>query len=74
MARKLDDLQNGELSRSAIVAEVTRRRKASAEKKSRRKYRALAEEKVTLSDRSHIAKDGIEAPSLEDKGESQNSP
>ncbi len=43
MAARLDELQNGEHSRSAIVTEVQKKRKASASKKSRRKYRMLAE-------------------------------
>ncbi|KAK2004527.1 RF-1 domain-containing protein [Colletotrichum falcatum] len=45
LAQKLDDLQNGEQSRSAIVGEVKRKKAASASKKSRRKYRQLDEEK-----------------------------
>jgi peptide chain release factor len=46
LAQKLDDLRNGEQSRAALVGEVKRQRSASAAKKSRRKYRALAEEKA----------------------------
>ncbi len=44
LAARLDELRNGDQSRTAIVAEVKRTRKASASKKSRRKYRKLAEE------------------------------
>ena len=39
LAAKLDDIRNGEQSRNAIVGEVKRKKKASASKKSRRKYR-----------------------------------
>ncbi|KAK1599720.1 RF-1 domain-containing protein [Colletotrichum navitas] len=46
LAQKLDDLQNGDQSRSAIVGEVKRKKAASASKKSRRKYRQLDEEKA----------------------------
>ncbi|KAK2060867.1 RF-1 domain-containing protein [Colletotrichum caudatum] len=46
LAQKLDDLQNGNQSRSAIVGEVKRKKAASASKKSKRKYRQLAEEKA----------------------------
>ncbi|KAK1978775.1 RF-1 domain-containing protein [Colletotrichum cereale] len=46
LAQKLDDLQNGDQSRSAIVGEVKRKKAASASKKSKRKYRQLDEEKA----------------------------
>ncbi|TID00167.1 putative peptide chain release factor-like protein, mitochondrial [Colletotrichum higginsianum] len=46
LAQKIDDLQNGEQSRSAIVGEVKRKKAASASKKSKRKYRQLEEEKA----------------------------
>jgi protein subunit release factor B len=45
LAQKLDDLNNGEESRSAIVGEVKRKKAASAAKKSRRKYKLLEEER-----------------------------
>ena len=44
LAAKLDDLRNGDQSRSAIVQGVKRKKKASASKKSRRKYRQLEED------------------------------
>ena len=47
LAQKLDDLKNGEQSRSAIVGDVKKKRSDSAAKKSRRKYRKLEEEKAT---------------------------
>ncbi|KAF6841596.1 peptidyl-trna hydrolase domain protein [Colletotrichum plurivorum] len=46
LAQKIDDLQNGDQSRSAIVGEVKRKKAASAAKKSKRKYRKLEEEKA----------------------------
>lgn len=45
LAQKLDDMRNGDHSRSAIVGEVKRKKAASAVKKSKRKYRKLEEEK-----------------------------
>ncbi|KAK7741050.1 hypothetical protein SLS53_005115 [Cytospora paraplurivora] len=44
LAEKIDDLLNGENSRSAIVARIKARKKASAVKKSRRKHRGLGGE------------------------------
>jgi peptide chain release factor len=44
LAEKLDILEKGDQSRTAIKAEKARAKKASAEKKKRRKYRRLAEE------------------------------
>ncbi|PKS10829.1 hypothetical protein jhhlp_002586 [Lomentospora prolificans] len=45
LAQRLDELYNGEQSRTAIVGHVKRKKRASADKKSRRKYRKLEEEK-----------------------------
>ncbi|KAL1960041.1 hypothetical protein VTO42DRAFT_213 [Malbranchea cinnamomea] len=45
LADKVDQQLNGDQSRSAIVGEVKRKRKASRAKKARRKYRKLEEEK-----------------------------
>ncbi|KAH8881508.1 hypothetical protein GQ53DRAFT_612933, partial [Thozetella sp. PMI_491] len=45
LATRLDDLANGDESRSAIVGGNKKRRADSAAKKSRRKYRKLEEEK-----------------------------
>ncbi|KAI0810624.1 RF-1 domain-containing protein [Xylaria sp. FL0064] len=45
LADKLDDIARGDESRSAVVGEVKRKKKASSAKKSRRKYRKLDEEK-----------------------------
>ncbi|KAI6824629.1 hypothetical protein KC332_g5536 [Hortaea werneckii] len=44
LAEKLDSLEKGDRSRSAIKAERAKSKKASAAKKSRRKYRKLEEE------------------------------
>ncbi|KAF2966841.1 hypothetical protein GQX73_g6740 [Xylaria multiplex] len=43
LADKLDDMTRGDESRSSIVGEVKRKKKASSAKKSRRKYRKLEE-------------------------------
>ncbi|KAI0379881.1 RF-1 domain-containing protein [Hypomontagnella monticulosa] len=45
LADKLDQLERGDQSRSAVVGEFKRKKKASSAKKSRRKYRKLEEEK-----------------------------
>ncbi|KAI7259426.1 hypothetical protein KC345_g10309 [Hortaea werneckii] len=50
LAEKLDSLEKGDRSRSAIKAERAKSKKASAAKKSRRKYRKLEEEKVGSQD------------------------
>lgn len=53
LAEKLDRLEKGEQSRSAIKAERARSKKASAAKKSRRKYRKLEEEKTGAAEEHH---------------------
>ncbi|KAL1854785.1 hypothetical protein Daus18300_011381 [Diaporthe australafricana] len=58
LAEKIDDLLNGDNSRSAVVARIKARRKLSAAKKSRRKHRDTA--------------DGSEQGEDEDEGESSN--
>ncbi|KAK4224852.1 RF-1 domain-containing protein [Podospora fimiseda] len=45
LAQKLDELYNGEQSRTAIVGDYKKKKAASKAKKSARKYRKLAEEK-----------------------------
>ncbi|EMC96528.1 hypothetical protein BAUCODRAFT_47992, partial [Baudoinia panamericana UAMH 10762] len=44
LAEKLDQLENGDQSRTAIKTGRARAKKASASKKARRKYKKLAEE------------------------------
>ncbi|KAI0459876.1 RF-1 domain-containing protein [Xylaria acuta] len=44
LADKLDDMARGNESRSSVVGEVKRKKRASSAKKSRRKYRKLDEE------------------------------
>lgn len=43
LAEKIDDLLNGDQSRSAVVARLKAKKKSSAAKKSRRKHRDLAD-------------------------------
>ncbi|KAI7350389.1 hypothetical protein KC320_g5508 [Hortaea werneckii] len=50
LAERLDSLEKGDRSRSAIKADRAKSKKASAAKKSRRKYRKLEEEKVGSQD------------------------
>ena len=45
LAARLDEMVNGDQSRTAIVGSVKKQRSDSAAKKSRRKYRKLEEEK-----------------------------
>ncbi|KAK2048801.1 RF-1 domain-containing protein [Colletotrichum somersetense] len=68
LAQKLDDLQNGDQSRSAIVGEVKRKKAASASKKSKRKYRQLAEEKA----QSETAK--VEVKEQRDEDQTNSAP
>ncbi|KAI0546850.1 RF-1 domain-containing protein [Xylaria curta] len=65
LADKLDDMTRGDQSRSSVVGEVKRKKKASSAKKSRRKYRKLDEEKgVTtgeepLEENSNVLAEGL---------------
>lgn len=75
LAQKLDDLKNGEQSRSAIVGDVKKKRSDSAAKKSRRKYRKLEEEKAAavaeengleISEQTADAAQTAHSPSLDE--------
>ncbi len=50
LAERVEEIEKGKDSRVAIVREVKRKRKSSAVKKSKRKYRALEEAKKTSGD------------------------
>lgn len=52
LAARLDELYNGEESRTAIVGTVKKKRADSAAKKSRRKYKKLEEEKAAVQQSS----------------------
>lgn len=58
LAEKLEDLEKGPLSRTAIKADRASKKKASAAKKARRKYRKLDDEKAQAED---AEKDGQDA-------------
>lgn len=60
LARKIDDLLNGDQSRSAIVGEVKRKKAVSSSKKSRRKYKKLEEEKAAASGQQSPPAEGSE--------------
>ncbi|KAF4980189.1 hypothetical protein FZEAL_3742 [Fusarium zealandicum] len=47
LAQRIDELRNGDQSRSALVGQIKKRKSDSASKKSRRKYKKLEEEKAT---------------------------
>ncbi|RGP63701.1 hypothetical protein FLONG3_9818 [Fusarium longipes] len=49
LAQRIDELQNGDQSRSAIVGRLKEKKAASASKKSRRKYKKLGEEKAAAA-------------------------
>lgn len=57
LGEKLDELEKGDESRTAIKLERAKTKKASANKKSKRKYKKLAEEKATAS--------GVESPDVD---------
>lgn len=59
LGERLDELEKGDQSRTAIKTERARTKKASAAKKSRRKYKKLEDEKVAGSD--EVFEDGDEA-------------
>lgn len=61
LAEKLEEIEKGDQSRTAIKAERARTKKASADKKKRRKYRELEEEKRKGGEAS--ARDGDESAS-----------
>lgn len=50
LGERLEELEKGPLSRTALKAEKASKKKASAAKKSRRKYRKLDEEKAQSED------------------------
>ncbi|PQE30795.1 hypothetical protein CJF32_00005976 [Rutstroemia sp. NJR-2017a WRK4] len=81
LAERLELLEKGKESRVAVVGETKKKRKSSAVKKSKRKYRALAEEKAANLQEGNDAtgeeqegfgedEDGLE----EDEDEDERSP
>ncbi|KAF4449091.1 hypothetical protein F53441_7580 [Fusarium austroafricanum] len=73
LAQRVDELRNGDRSRSAIAGQVKQKRAASASKKSRRKYKKLEEEKAAAA---AVAEAQPETPpvSTEGDGLSTNDP
>lgn len=57
LAEKIDDFLNGENSRSAVVARINARKKASAHKKSRRKHTGT-DGKEASEEGSDVGEDG----------------
>ncbi|KAM0346091.1 hypothetical protein ACHAPU_005856 [Fusarium lateritium] len=49
LAQRVDELRNGDQSRSALVGQVKLKKATSAAKKSRRKYKKLEEEKAAAA-------------------------
>ncbi|KAE9374483.1 hypothetical protein N431DRAFT_464726 [Stipitochalara longipes BDJ] len=50
LAERVEQIEKGKESRAAVVQEVKRKRKSSAVKKSKRKYRALEQSKKASED------------------------
>ncbi|KAH6686281.1 peptidyl-tRNA hydrolase domain-containing protein [Plectosphaerella plurivora] len=66
LAERLDNLNNGEESRSSIVGEVKRKKAASAAKKSRRKYKLLEEERQAAAGPGDEESSSVAAPAPEE--------
>ena len=60
LSDKLEDIEKGDESRTAIKAERAREKKARAAKKSRRKYKRLEEEKAATNDEVSSEDEGNE--------------
>ncbi|KAK3056102.1 hypothetical protein LTR09_003338 [Extremus antarcticus] len=60
LGERLEELEKGDESRTAIKVERKRTKKASADKKARRKYKKLADEKAGLQDDGESGGDGDE--------------
>ncbi|CAG8981591.1 hypothetical protein HYALB_00009470 [Hymenoscyphus albidus] len=58
LADRLEDLEKGDQSRSAIKTAVKQKKKSSATKKTRRKYRKLEEEKLAAQGETGKGKEG----------------
>jgi peptide chain release factor len=61
LAERVEEIEKGASSRVAIVGEVKKKRKSSAVKKSKRKYRLLEAAKSSLAD---VDKNGANVESL----------
>ncbi|KAF5547298.1 polypeptide chain release factor [Fusarium mexicanum] len=61
LAQRVDELRNGDQSRSAIVGKVKQKKAASASKKSRRKYKKLEEERADTAAEGEAQSDTIPA-------------
>ncbi|EWG47964.1 hypothetical protein FVEG_16222 [Fusarium verticillioides 7600] len=80
LAQRVDELRNGDQSRSAIVGKVKQKKAASASKKSRRKYKKLEEEKKIAtvaevgaqSDTAPASAEGSD-PTMDDANDCQTS-
>ncbi|KAI1422162.1 RF-1 domain-containing protein [Xylaria sp. FL1777] len=69
LADKLDDMSRGDESRSSVVGEFKRKKKASSAKKSRRKYRKLDEEKGAATEDAENSTDLFDEELPEKAGE-----
>ena len=61
LAEKVDEMEKGSESRVAVVRDVKIKRKSSAVKKSKRKYRALEEAKAAAEEGGGEGEEGEKA-------------
>jgi peptide chain release factor len=62
LAERIEELEKGKESRVAIVGETKRKRKSSAVKKSKRKYRLLEAAKTIVVDQNDEGVEKVEDP------------
>ncbi|KAI0167139.1 RF-1 domain-containing protein [Hypoxylon sp. FL1284] len=74
LADRLDRIARGDESRSAVVGEVKRKRKASSAKKSRRKYRRLDGERAEPGSHETGTLEDSQGDGLEEQHASANDP
>ncbi|KAF7907764.1 uncharacterized protein EAF01_005350 [Botrytis porri] len=67
LAERLELLEKGKESRVAIVGETKKKRKSSAVKKSKRKYRLLAEEKAMKAGEDKAEEEEVEEEEVEEE-------
>jgi hypothetical protein len=65
LAERLELMEKGKESRVAVVGEVKRKKKSSATKKSKRKYRLLEEEKANEGRSEDYFEESADEGSLE---------
>ena len=72
LGERLDELEKGDESRTAIKTKRAQTKKASAAKKSRRKYKQLEDEKASQADDSSVREDVEVDPTSQHESSSVN--